>query len=352
MRWPATASATSPTTTRRSSPDSPRRRWSIGHSFGGLIAQRLHGMGFSRACVVALPGAVQGQPRPAADAAAHRLAGALPPRPPEEGLVAHRRQLRPDLRQRRPPRRVRRVVRHLRHPLACPAALPGERGQLRAAQRGLGRHPTRARPGAADRRRPGPDGARGHRPRRLPDPVPQPRRHRAEGLPRPRALDGCGRGLAGDRRHRPGVPHPPRRRDGRPASSRPDHVRSPRPAGGASHAHHHDRRRHRDLLQGLGDRSADRLQPRLAAVGRRLGRPDDVLPGARLPRHRPRPSGTRALQPDLRRPRHGPLRRRPGRADRAPGPARRRPRRPLDRRWRGRPLPGPPRRGAGWRRRC
>ena len=41
-----------------------------------------------------------------------------------------------------------------------------------------------------------------------------------------------------------------------------------------------------------------------------------VLPAARLPGHRPRPPRPRPLDADRRRPRHGPLRRRPRRADR------------------------------------
>ena len=36
-----------------------------------------------------------------------------------------------------------------------------------------------------------------------------------------------------------------------------------------------------------GKRSADRVPSRLAAQFRRLGRPDDVLRAARLPRRRP-----------------------------------------------------------------
>jgi catechol 2,3-dioxygenase-like lactoylglutathione lyase family enzyme len=49
----------------------------------------------------------------------------------------------------------------------------------------------------------------------------------------------------------------------------------------------HDQRRHADLLQGLGHGAARRLQPRLAAQRRRLGKPDG-LPGLqRLPLHRP-----------------------------------------------------------------
>ena len=68
---------------------------------------------------------------------------------------------------------------------------------------------------------------------------------------------------------------------------------------------------------------------------------------ARLPRHRPRPPRTRPVDADRRRSRHGPLRRRSGRADRAPRPARRHPRRALHRWRRGRALPRPARRESG-----
>ena len=44
-----------------------------------------------------------------------------------------------------------------------------------------------------------------------------------------------------------------------------------------------------------GSRTADRLQPRLAVVGRRLGHADAVLPRAGLSRHRPRPARPRPL---------------------------------------------------------
>src|ERR1700733_11546689 len=61
--------------------------------------------------------------------------------------------------------------------------------------------------------------------------------------------------------------------------------------GRHDHGHdHHDRRR-RDLLQGRGGGSADRVQPWLATVVRRLGLPDDVLPAAGLPGDRSRPPG-------------------------------------------------------------
>jgi hypothetical protein len=55
----------------------------------------------------------------------------------------------------------------------------------------------------------------------------------------------------------------------------------------ATYEYHHDNRRHGDLLQGLGLGPADRLQPRLAAVSRRLGCPDAVLLAAWLPGDRP-----------------------------------------------------------------
>src|SRR3954447_22557704 len=55
----------------------------------------------------------------------------------------------------------------------------------------------------------------------------------------------------------------------------------------AAHAHDHHQRRHGDLLQGLGLGPTDRFQPWLAAIGRRLGHPNAVLPTGGLPRHRP-----------------------------------------------------------------
>src|SRR5215472_4669293 len=52
------------------------------------------------------------------------------------------------------------------------------------------------------------------------------------------------------------------------------------------HEHVRGPRRHSDLLQGLGDRAAAGLQPRLAAISRCVRRPD-VLPRlARLSLHR------------------------------------------------------------------
>ena len=64
-------------------------------------------------------------------------------------------------------------------------------------------------------------------------------------------------------------------------------------------AHDHDKRRHRNLLQGLGLGSAHRVQPRLAAVGRRLGRADAVLPQQQLPRHRARSPRSRTVHAGL-----------------------------------------------------
>src|SRR5712672_4518250 len=73
----------------------------------------------------------------------------------------------------------------------------------------------------------------------------------------------------------------------------------------AAHGHDHDDRWHGDLLQGLGLGPADCLQPRLAAVSRRLGHPDALLPAARLPRHRPRPARARNPPATQPRSRHG-----------------------------------------------
>src|SRR4051794_1658780 len=53
-----------------------------------------------------------------------------------------------------------------------------------------------------------------------------------------------------------------------------------------AHAHDQYHRRYGDLLQGLGFGPADRLQPWVAAVGRRLGHPDAVLFAAGLSGHR------------------------------------------------------------------
>src|SRR6476659_6681751 len=95
---------------------------------------------------------------------------------------------------------------------------------------------------------------------------------------------------------------------------------------------HYDRRR-KNLLQGLGIRPADRFQPRLAAVGGRLGRPDDLLPSPRLPGDRPRPARPRPVRPARHRQRHGPMGCRPRGPDGTPRPARRDPYWALDR-WR------------------
>ncbi len=112
----------------------------------------------------------------------------------------------------------------------------------------------------------------------------------------------------------------------------------------ARHAHHHHGRCGRDLLQGLGIRPAPRLPSRLAAVGRRLGQPDAVLPRARLSGHRPRPAG-HGRSPDQRRPRHGHLCGRPCGPDRASRPARCGPHRALHRWRRSRALHRPARSG-------
>ena len=102
-------------------------------------------------------------------------------------------------------------------------------------------------------------------------------------------------------------------------------------------------RRHADLLQGLGQRTADRLQPRLAADRRRLGRPDGVPRVARLSLHRARPPRPRPIEPAVGRQRDGHLRRRSGGAGRSARSAGRHARRTFDGRRRSRALHRPAR---------
>ena len=96
-----------------------------------------------------------------------------------------------------------------------------------------------------------------------------------------------------------------------------------------------------------GSGPAGRVQPWLAAERGRVGGPDAVPRRARLPLHRPRPPGSRPVEPALERQRDGHLRRRSRGAGRGARSQGRDPRRPLDRRRRGRPLPRPPRHEAG-----
>src|SRR5207247_970338 len=82
----------------------------------------------------------------------------------------------------------------------------------------------------------------------------------------------------------------------------------------------HDERWHADLLQGLGQRTARRVQSRLAAQRRRLGRSDGFPCIARLPVHCARSSRTRPVESAVERQRHGYVRGRPGRAGPRPRP--------------------------------
>ena len=76
-----------------------------------------------------------------------------------------------------------------------------------------------------------------------------------------------------------------------------------------------------------GSGQPDRLQPRVAAERRRLGGPDGVPGGARVPLHRPRSPRTRPIEPAVERQRDGHVRRRPGDARRSAGSAERHSRR-------------------------
>ena len=104
------------------------------------------------------------------------------------------------------------------------------------------------------------------------------------------------------------------------------------------HEHDHDERRNGDLLQGLGQGTARRLQSRLAALGGRLGSADVLPRRARLPVHRARPARARTFESAVARQRDGHLRRRSCGARRRARPRERDPRRALDRRRRGRAL--------------
>ena len=115
----------------------------------------------------------------------------------------------------------------------------------------------------------------------------------------------------------------------------------------ADHGHVHDSRRRHHLLQGLGagGRPDRRAQPRLATQRGQLGEPGVSSRRQRLPRRQPRPARPRPLVAAVGRQRHGPLRRRPGAALRAPRSARRLAHRLLDRRRRSRSLRRAPRDG-------
>ena len=113
------------------------------------------------------------------------------------------------------------------------------------------------------------------------------------------------------------------------------------------HGHVHDSGRRHHLLQGLGTgrRPHRRAQPRLAAQRGQLGEPGVPSRRQRLPGRQPRPARPRPLVAAVGRQRHGPLRRRPGAALRAPRSARRLAHRLLDRRRRGGSLRRTPRDG-------
>ena len=89
--------------------------------------------------------------------------------------------------------------------------------------------------------------------------------------------------------------------------------------GRRTHEHHHNERRHDDLLQGLGQRPGRHALARMAVERRYVGRPDDVSRTERLPSRGTRPSWSWPIQPGLVRKRHGRLCRRSRRFDRRTG---------------------------------
>ena len=111
--------------------------------------------------------------------------------------------------------------------------------------------------------------------------------------------------------------------------------------------HDHHQGRHRDLLQGLGQRPGRHVLARLAAELRRVGRPDAVPRAERLPRRRARPARPWPVQPGLVRERHERLCRRSRGRDRGARSQGRHAGGPLHRRRRSRALHRPPRDEAG-----
>ena len=110
------ASTTSPSTSPRSSRSCTGRPSSIGHSFGGLIAEKLLGQGVGAAAVAIDPAQIKGVlPLPLA-AAARRLPGARQPGEQAPGGLADGQAVPLRLRQRGDRGGVRRAVRAVDDP--------------------------------------------------------------------------------------------------------------------------------------------------------------------------------------------------------------------------------------------
>src|SRR3954453_10264383 len=112
----------------------------IGHSFGGLIAQRLLGNGLAAAAVGIDPAPIKGGPLPAAVGTPRRICRAPQPREQEARRLAHGRPVPVRLRQRGVGRGVEGALGPVDDPLAGRTAVRGRGRGLRAALAGDGRH--------------------------------------------------------------------------------------------------------------------------------------------------------------------------------------------------------------------
>ena len=132
---PTSASTTSPTTTPASSTASTQPPVIIGHSFGGLITEKLLGQGIGAAGVAIDPAQIKGVlPLPLAQLRSGLPALGNPANLHRSvSLTAEGVPLR--LRQRAVRGGVRRAVRAVDDPVAGPAAVPGRGGQLRRCTR-------------------------------------------------------------------------------------------------------------------------------------------------------------------------------------------------------------------------
>ena len=161
----------------------------IGHSFGGMIAQKLLGQDLAAAAVAIDAAQIKGVlPLPLS-----ALRATLPvfknPANKHRAVSLTAEQFRYAFGNAISEEESDELLRALGDPGAGQAAVRGRRRQLRPALAGQGRHRQRdARPAAADHGRQGPHRARG-RHQGHPQAVPPLRRgHRHHGLPRPGAL--------------------------------------------------------------------------------------------------------------------------------------------------------------------
>ena len=172
----------------------------IGHSFGGLIVQRLLGENKAVAGVAIDPAPIKGVALSPAVGAARRVRRASQSGEPEARCLADAGAVPLRVRQRALARGIGRALRALDDPFTGQASVRGRHRQLQATLAGEDRHEERRpRSAAPDGRRQGP-----HRPAggRQGDVEALPGLggdHRAGGVPRPRALARDRQRLAGRR---------------------------------------------------------------------------------------------------------------------------------------------------------